>query len=85
MVRPQGTLKSKTASMELRRAGTTYRCLRLPPSGVPGAVIQLQQGVPSAGEPDAPPSGERNAPPSGEPGVQPTEVPNEGAPVKKEY
>jgi len=85
MVRPQGTLKSKTASMELRRAGTTYRCLRLPPSGVPGAVIQLQQGVPPAGEPDAPPSGERNAPPSGEPGVQPTEVPNEGAPVKKEY
>jgi len=84
MVRPQGTLKSKTASMELRRAGTTYRCLRLPPSGVPGAVIQLQQGVPPAGEQN-PPSGEQNAPPSGGPGVQPTDVPNEGTPVKKEY
>jgi len=84
MVRPQGTLKSKTASMELKRAGTTYRCLRLPPSGVPGAVIQLQQGVPPAGEQN-PPSGEQNAPPSGGPGVQPTDVPNEGTPVKKEY
>ena len=84
MVRPQGTLKSKTASMELKRAGTTYRCLRLPPSGVPGAVIQLQQGVAPAGEQN-PPSGEQNAPPSGEAGVQPTDVPNEGAPVKKEY
>jgi hypothetical protein len=76
MVRPQGTAKSKTASMELRRAGTTYRCLRLPPSGIPGAVIQLQQGVP--------PAGESNAPPSGEPGVQPTDGPNEGAAVKKD-
>jgi len=31
---PAGHLEVETASMELKRAGTTYRCLRLP-VGVP--------------------------------------------------
>jgi hypothetical protein len=86
MVRPQGSLKSRTASMELKRAGTTYRCLRLPLSGgVPSTVIQRQQGqgVPPAGDAEAPPSGGQ-FPRSGEQGVPPA-MQNEGAAVKKEY
>ena len=54
MVRPEGVTKSRTASMALRRAGTTYRCLRLPLSPL--------QGV----RPSAPPQpeGTLNIPPS---------------------
>jgi hypothetical protein len=74
MVRPQGTLKSRTASMELKRAGTTYRCLRLPLSGVPGTVIPL----------DVPPTGEQNPPPTIELAPPPPAMQNEGAAVKKE-
>jgi len=36
MVRPEGVTKSRTASMALRRAGATYRCLRLPLSPLQG-------------------------------------------------
>jgi hypothetical protein len=86
MIRPDGGAKQRTAVMGLRFADakSEYRCLRLPLSGVPGTVIQLQQGVPPAGEPSAPPTIELTAPPSNEPGVQPTDIPTEGAPVKKE-
>jgi len=44
MVRPEGVTKSRTASMALRRAGATYRCLRLPLAGARGV------------QPSAPPS-----------------------------
>ena len=80
MIRPDGSAKLRTPAMGLRFADSKseYRCLRLPPSGVPSAVVPLlQQGVPPAGEP--------NALPSGEPGVQPTDVPNVEVPIKKEY
>jgi len=78
MVRPQGTLKSKTASMELRRAGTTYNCLRLPPSAAQAPAPAETQAAPAAGgEPvpaTAPPS-EPAAPqtgmPYGDPGQKP--------------
>ena len=42
-VRPEGVTKSRTASMALRRAGATYRCLRLPPTGA-------QSALPSTGQ-----------------------------------
>src|SRR5260221_3907013 len=45
MVRPQGLVKSKTPAMELRRAGTTYRCLRLPLATGAGTPPQLDQGT----------------------------------------
>ena len=85
MIRPDAGAKQRTPAMGLRFADSKseYRCLRLPPSGVPSAVLPLQ-GVPPAGEQNAPQSGEQNTPPSGEPGVQPTDMPPEGAPVKKE-
>jgi len=83
MVRPQGALKARTASMELKRAGTTYRCLRLPLSGGSGTVIQLQQGVPPAGEQSAPPTLELSAPPTLELSAPPA-MQSEGGAVKKE-
>jgi hypothetical protein len=73
MVRPHGTLKSKTASMELRRAGTTYRCLRLPPSGVPSVVIPL-----------APPPDEQSTPPAIDLGAPPPPMQSDGDAVKKD-
>jgi hypothetical protein len=53
-----------------------YRCLRLPPSGVPGAAPSGAQGVPPTGDPIAPRSVEADAPP---PATQ-----GEGDAVKKE-
>jgi hypothetical protein len=60
--------------MELKRAGTIYRCLRLPLSGAPGAVIPL----------DVPPAGEQNPPPTIELAPPPPAMQNEGGAVKKE-
>ena len=68
MVRPEGVTKSRTASMQLRRASATYNCLRLPLSplqGVRPSVPPQPPGtlnIPAAGDPvpaseDAPPSG----------------------------
>jgi hypothetical protein len=53
MVRPEGVTKSRTASMQLRRAGATYRCLRLPLVVQPTPPTSLQ------------PAGTLNIPPSG--------------------
>lgn len=53
MVRPEGVTKSRTASMALRRAGATYRCLRLP--------LVVQPSAPASPQPP----GTLNIPPSG--------------------
>jgi len=87
MIHPDSSAKQRTPAMGLRFADSKgdYRCLRLPPSGVPSAVVPLlQQGVPPAGEQGAPPTIELSPPPSNEPGVRPTDIPTEGAPIKKE-
>src|SRR6266446_5690546 len=79
MIRPDGGAKQRTPAMGLRFADSKsdYRCLRLPPSAVPGATIQLlQQGVPPAGEQGAPPAIDLGAPPP------PTQ--SEGDALKKE-
>jgi hypothetical protein len=75
MIRPDGGAKQRTPAMGLRFADSKgdYRCLRLPPSGVPSAVPPLQ---------DVPPPGEQEAPPSLEPSAP--AVPSEGDAVKKE-
>lgn len=55
MVRPEGASKSKTPSMELKRAGATYRCLRLPPSAAQNAPAPATEAAPAAGaQSDAP-------------------------------
>lgn len=46
MVRPEAASKAKTPSMQLRRAGATYRCLRLPPTAARGIAPSGEQGVP---------------------------------------
>ena len=77
MIRPDGGAKQRTPAMGLRFADSKgdYRCLRLPPSGVPSAVLPLQ---------DVPPAGEQEAPPSLEPSAPPPGMPSEGDAVKKE-
>jgi len=84
MVRPQGTLKSKTASMELRRAGTTYRCLRLPPSAVQAPAPAGAQETPRAAE-SAPPAAETSPAPAGEPGAPAPGMQDQGDAGKKPY
>jgi hypothetical protein len=54
MVRPEGTSKSKTPSMELKRAGAAYHCLRLPPSAA--------QNAPASATPPAAPAAAAPAP-----------------------
>jgi len=57
MVRPEGTTKSKVPSMELKRAGAAYRCLRLPPSAAqnaPAAGAAPAAAAPAAPAPAAP-------------------------------
>ena len=69
MVRPEGVTKSRTASMALRRAGATYRCLRLPlsplqgtrPSAPPQPTGTLN--IPESGDQNAPATGERSEEP----------------------
>ena len=80
MIRPDGSAKHLTPAMGLRFADSKseYRCLRLPPSGVPSAVVPLlQQGVP--------PAGEQGAPPAIDPGAPPPPTQSEGDALKKEY
>src|SRR3989441_11400516 len=80
MIRPVGSAKQRPPAMGLRFADSKsdYRCLRLPPWGVPSAGVPLlQQGVPPAGEP--------NALPSGEPGVQQTDDPDVEVRINKGY
>ena len=79
MIRPDGSAKQRTPAMGLRFADSKsdYRCLRLPPSGVPSAVVPLlQQGVP--------PAGEQGAPPAIDPGAPPPPTQSEGDALKKE-
>lgn len=61
LIRPDGSAKQRTPGMGLRFADSKgdYRCLRLPPSGVPSAVIPLAP----AEEPSAPPVIELGTPP----------------------
>jgi hypothetical protein len=61
MVRPEGTTKSKVPSMELKRAGLSYRCLRLPPTGA--------KNVPASGAPV--PAGAEGAAPAAAQGTEP--------------
>jgi hypothetical protein len=79
MIRPDGSAKQGTPAMGLRFADSKgdYRCLRLPPSGAPSAVVPLlQQGVP--------PAGEQGAPPAIDPGAPPPPTQSEGDALKKE-
>jgi hypothetical protein len=65
MVRPEGTTKSKVPSMELKRAGLSYRCLRLPPSGAQNAPASGAQPAPAAGTQATPaPAAQSDAPPA---------------------
>ena len=71
MIHPDGSAKQRTSAMGLRFADSKsdYRCLRLPPSGVPSAVIPLapaeEQGAPPVidlGVPPEPAQGGGDAP-----------------------
>src|SRR5881396_1570126 len=75
MIRPDGSAKQRTPAMGLRFADSKgdYRCLRLPPTGVPSVVIPL-----------APPAGKQGAPPTIDLGAPPEPTPSEGDPLKKE-
>ena len=66
MVRPEGTTKSKTPSMELKRAGAIYRCLRLP--------LTAAKNVPASGAPA--PAGAEGAAPAGAQGTEPAPAPS---------
>jgi pyruvate/2-oxoglutarate dehydrogenase complex dihydrolipoamide acyltransferase (E2) component len=80
MVRPEGTAKSKVPSMELKRAGAIYRCLRLPPvaarSAPPSAAPEspAAPAAPAAAAPDAP-NNPASAAPSGAQGDSPAAAP----------
>ncbi|HYA46443.1 MAG TPA: hypothetical protein VEF92_02725 [Burkholderiales bacterium] len=76
MVRPETPTKSKTAAMELKRAGASYHCLRLPPSatrfapapaGEAAPAPETQSDAPSAAPADAP----KPAEPAGAPAPEP--------------
>jgi hypothetical protein len=56
MVRPEGVTKSRTASMALRRAGASYRCLRLPLTGTKGVQPLAPPSPQSPGTLNIPPS-----------------------------
>ena len=82
MIRPDGSAKQRTPAMGLRFADSKsdYRCLRLPPSGVPSAVIPLAP----AEEQGAPPIKEQGAPPVIDLGAPPEPAQSEGDAPKKE-
>ena len=75
MIRPDGSAKQRTPAMGLRFADSKgdYRCLRLPPTGVPSVVIPL-----------APPDVEQSAPPTIDLGAPPEPTQSEGDAPKKE-
>ncbi len=75
MIRPDGSAKQRTPAMGLRFADSKsdYRCLRLPPSGVPSVVIPL-----------APPAEGQEAPPAIDLGAPPPPTQSEGDTLKKE-
>jgi hypothetical protein len=75
MIRPDGSAKQRTPAMGLRFADSKgdYRCLRLPPSGVPSVVVPL-----------APPADEQGAPPAIDLGAPPPPAQSEGDALKKE-
>jgi len=74
MIRPDGSAKQRTPAMGLRFADSKsdYRCLRLPPSGVPSAVMPLA------------PADEQSAPPVIDLGAPPEPAQSEGDAPKKE-
>ncbi len=75
MIHPDGSEKQRTPAMGLRFADSKgdYRCLRLPPSGVPSVVVPL-----------APPADEQGAPPAIDLGAPPPPAQSEGDALKKE-
>ena len=75
MIRPDGSAKQRTPAMGLRFADSKgdYRCLRLPPTGVPSVVIPLA------------PAEEQSAPPTIDLGAPPEPTQSEGDAPKKEY
>jgi len=66
-IRPEGVTKSRTASMALRRAGATYRCLRLPLVVQPSAPTSPQPpgtlNIPESGDQNTPAKGDRSEEP----------------------
>ncbi len=85
MIRPDGSAKQRTPAMGLRFADSKgdYRCLRLPPSGVPGAAPAGAQSVSQPDAQGAPPPDEQTPPYAGPQGAAQSDLPNEGA-AKKE-
>ena len=76
MVRPEGMTKSRTASMELKRAGASYRCLRLPPSATRFAPVPAGEAAPAPETPsDAPTAAPADAPQAVEPAGTPAQEP----------
>jgi hypothetical protein len=75
MIHPDGSEKQRAPAMGLRFADSKgdYRCLRLPPSGVPSVVVPL-----------APPADEQGAPPAIDLGAPPPPAQSEGDALKKE-
>jgi hypothetical protein len=73
MVRPEGITKSRTASMELKRAGISYRCLRLPPSATRFAPGQAAPAAETPGE--APSTAPADTPQAAEPAGAPAPEP----------
>jgi hypothetical protein len=73
MVRPEGITKSRTASMELKRAGISYRCLRLPPSAARFAPGQAAPAAETPGE--APSAAPADTPQPAEPAGAPAPEP----------
>jgi len=76
MVRPDTAAKSKTAAMDLKRAGASYHCLRLPPSATRFAPAPAGEGAPAAEtRSDAPSAAPADTPqpagPAGAPAPEP--------------
>jgi len=81
LIRPEGvSAKQKTASMGLSFADgkTDYRCLRLPPSGIPATAPVGTEAAPAASGGEPAPA----AAPSGEPAPAQPAMPSEGADKK---
>jgi len=76
MVRPDTAAKSRTPSMELKRTGAGYRCLRLPPSAARFAPAPAGEAAPAAETPGEPPSAApAETPQPAEPAGAPTQDP----------
>ena len=76
MVRPETPGKSKTAAMELKRAGASYHCLRLPPTATRFAPAPGGEAAPAAETPgEAPSAAPAETPQPAEPAGAPAPEP----------